>query len=139
MTKPYYTIKTEDVGTFALRAFGRRWPVSDFLGRVLARDIGKRVYLNPSGFLQVESDRQRDQREHNENNARYFLTRDGERLKGPDGGPHSGYWEAIGALHRVFGAGSAHHAMTYEGFAIQRIDFALPDDDGKHKHTTEGN
>ena len=123
MTKrPFYTIKTEDVARANLRAFGRVWPVSGFLGRVLESDIGKRVYLNPSGFVQVENDSQRDQRKHNEENARYFVTRDGERLKGRDGGPHLTYWNAIGALHRVYGAGSAHHAMTYEGFAIQRID-----------------
>ncbi len=129
MTKPYYTIKTEDVARANLRAFGRVWSVSDIMGRVLPSDVGKRAYLNPSGFVQVENNEQRDQREHNENNARYFVTRDGERVKGRDGGPHSTYWNAIGALHRVFGAGSAHHAMTYEGFAIQRIDYTT---------TTEG-
>ncbi len=130
MTKrPFYTLKAEDVGARTIRAFGRVWPVVDIMGRVLEIDIGKRAYLNLSGFVQVENGDQRDKREHNEAHARYFVTRDGERVAGRDGGPHESYLHAIGALHRVFGAGSAHHAMTYEGFAIQRIDTS----------TTEGN
>ncbi len=129
MTKPYYTIKTEDVARANLRAFGRVWPVSGFLGRVLAFDVGKRVYLNPSGFVQVENDSQRDQREHNEAHARYFLTRDGERLKGPDGGPHATYNEALAVLHRTQGQ-SWHYATTYGGYAVQRIDTSTTTTEG---------
>ena len=37
------------------------WRVSDFLGRVFAQDIGKRVYLR-ADILQAESNEQRDRR-----------------------------------------------------------------------------
>ncbi len=54
----HYTIKTEDVGVPFLRAFGSAWPVSGFLGRILAGDVGKRVYLC-GGILLIENDEQR--------------------------------------------------------------------------------
>lgn len=57
----FYTITSADVGQFAIQAFGRVWPVSDFLGRVLPQDVGKRVYLR-DGVLQVENYAQRDAR-----------------------------------------------------------------------------
>ncbi len=53
----HYTIKTEDVGVPHLRAFGQTWPVTGFMGRILKRDVGKRVYLR-GGILQVENDEQ---------------------------------------------------------------------------------
>ena len=57
----FYTVTAEDVGRATLEAFGRRWRVSDFLGRVFAQDIGKRVYLR-ADILQAESNEQRDRR-----------------------------------------------------------------------------
>ena len=44
-----------------LRAFGNTWPVSDFIGRILPQDVGKRVYL-VGGVLQVENEEQRKRR-----------------------------------------------------------------------------
>ncbi len=59
----HYTLTTEDVGKAHLRAFGQVWPVSGFIGRILPRDVGKRVYVrgNTVGgqILQVENDEQR--------------------------------------------------------------------------------
>lgn len=57
----YYTITVEDVGQPFLRAFGRVWPVSAFLGRIMTIDIGKRVYLR-GGILQAENGEQRAER-----------------------------------------------------------------------------
>ena len=53
----YYTITAADVGAPTIRAFGCTWPVSNFLGRVLPQDAGKRVYLQ-SGVLCSENDEQ---------------------------------------------------------------------------------
>lgn len=63
----YYTLTQEDVGKPTLRAFGQSWPVVDFIGRVLPRDVGKRVVkvrddADVADFLQVESAKQRDER-----------------------------------------------------------------------------
>lgn len=60
----FHTITPDDVGRPLLKAFGHQWPVSTFLGGVLAADVGKRVYLavNDEGtghYLQVENDEQR--------------------------------------------------------------------------------
>lgn len=59
--KEYYTITVDDVGKSTLRAFGRNWPTTDFIGRPQPRDVGKRVFL-VDGILQVENDEQRDHR-----------------------------------------------------------------------------
>ena len=40
-----------------LRAFHRTWPTANFMGRILAKDVGKRVSLI-DGIIQVESDEQ---------------------------------------------------------------------------------
>ena len=61
MGRQYYTLGTGDIGQPRIRAFGQTWPVSDFLGRVLAQDVGKRVYLS-GRILQVENNEQRDRR-----------------------------------------------------------------------------
>ena len=53
----YYTLTEDDVNRWLLRAFGRQWPVSWFMGRITDRDVGKRVYLR-GGILQVENDEQ---------------------------------------------------------------------------------
>lgn len=59
--RPFYTLTKADVGQPILKAFGRTWLVSDFIGRIFTIDIGKRVY-NVGGILQVENNEQRDKR-----------------------------------------------------------------------------
>ena len=61
----FYTLAAFDVHKPWISAFGRTWPVSGFIGRVLLRDVGKRVY-HVDGILQVENDEQRDARVHQE-------------------------------------------------------------------------
>ena len=64
MGRAYYTIAESDVGKHSIRAFGQTWPVSAFLGRVLAQDVGKRAYLIRGLYhLQVENDEQRAARQ----------------------------------------------------------------------------
>lgn len=58
MPRSYYEIQPSDVGRARIAAFGRTWPVVDFLGRVLPLDVGKRVYES-GGVLQVENEEQR--------------------------------------------------------------------------------
>lgn len=53
----YFTIRHSDVSSFTIRAFGRAWPVQDFMGRIMLQDVGKRVYLR-GGVLQVENHEQ---------------------------------------------------------------------------------
>jgi hypothetical protein len=60
--RPFYTLTAADVGKRTICAFGRTRMVSDFLGRVLPGDVGKRVYLI-DGILQAENDEQRAARE----------------------------------------------------------------------------
>ena len=57
----HYTLTIEDVDKPHLKAFGRVWPVSGFLGRILPNDVGKRVYLR-GDILQVENDEQHEAR-----------------------------------------------------------------------------
>lgn len=57
----YYTITDTDVSQPSIRAFGKVWSVSDFIGRILKRDVGKRVYQR-GWIVQVENDAQRDAR-----------------------------------------------------------------------------
>jgi sigma54-dependent transcription regulator len=58
----FTTLRSADVGSFVLDAFGSRWPVEDFMGRIMEQDVGKRVY-RVGDILQVESDAQRTQRQ----------------------------------------------------------------------------
>jgi len=61
--RPFYTIGESDVGKRIIRAFGKTWPVHDFLGEVLPMDVDKRVYMRGSPpILQVENNEQRDKR-----------------------------------------------------------------------------
>ncbi len=53
----FYTITHTDVTSSTIRAFGKVWPVMDFLGRLMLQDIGKRVYLR-GDILQAESHKQ---------------------------------------------------------------------------------
>ena len=72
--EPYYTIRVDDVDKEHVRIFGRAWRTADWIGRILLKDVGKRVYVrsrdNPaspyfitSAILQVENDEQRAARE----------------------------------------------------------------------------
>ncbi len=65
----YYTITHGDIGKPAITAFGHAWTVTDWIGRILPGDVGKRVYrvsndddLGQSYILQVENNEQRDAR-----------------------------------------------------------------------------
>jgi hypothetical protein len=58
---PFYTIRRADVGKATICAFGRRWPTSDWIGRVLPLDVGKRVHRRDD-ILQVENEQQRTRR-----------------------------------------------------------------------------
>lgn len=59
-------IRKEDVGKALFYAFGRNWPVSEFIGRIFPEDVGKRVFKVKCGeddyILQVENDQQRAKR-----------------------------------------------------------------------------
>lgn len=55
--RPYYTITPSDIGKPWIKAFGRVWSVSDWIGRILPLDVGKRVY-QIDGILQVENQEQ---------------------------------------------------------------------------------
>ena len=62
--RPYYEIQSSDVGKRFIKAFGRTWPVVDFIGHIGAYDVGKRVYQTAYSagdgyFLQVENDSQK--------------------------------------------------------------------------------
>lgn len=61
----FYVITAADVGR-NIRAWDRTWPSVDYIGRILPRDVGKRVYRVSDGTghftLSVENDEQRDRR-----------------------------------------------------------------------------
>ena len=59
--RQFVTIEQADVERPFFKAFGRSWPTSNFIGRVLPGDISKRVYL-VGDILQVESEEQRARR-----------------------------------------------------------------------------
>ena len=57
----HYTIKSTDLNMPTIKAFGKVWLTSSFIGRILQQDIGKRVYL-VRDILQVESAEQYNRR-----------------------------------------------------------------------------
>jgi len=59
----FRVIQSSDVGRLHIKAFGRTWPVSDFMGRITPTDVGKRIYLAAPDVLQVESRSQFEGRE----------------------------------------------------------------------------
>ena len=59
--RKFIELSKEHIGQPWLKAFGNIWLVSDFIGRILPQDVGKRVYLI-GGILQVENDEQRTRR-----------------------------------------------------------------------------
>ncbi len=61
MAESFYTLRASDVGRPIIKAFGRTWLVSSFMGRVLSKDVSKRVYQQ-GDILQVENDEQREAR-----------------------------------------------------------------------------
>ena len=91
----YYTLSREDIGIAHLAAFGRLWPVRDFMGRILPGDVGKRVH-QCDGVLQVENDEQRTARTiiwpyaacqalHNHNTEEYDAEMAAPRCQCPTG------------------------------------------------------
>lgn len=59
----WYEIAGSDIGRHTIEAFGRKWDVQDFMGRIMPRDVGKRVYRTRTNdrmgyVLQVENDEQ---------------------------------------------------------------------------------
>ena len=56
--REYREIVAEDVGKSTFSAFGRQWPVSDFIGRIFPEDIGKRVYRSGNNVVSVENNAQ---------------------------------------------------------------------------------
>lgn len=56
-----YTISRFDIGRPTIRAFGKVWLTQNFIGRILPRDVGKKVYLR-GDILQVENDEQFNRR-----------------------------------------------------------------------------
>lgn len=59
--RPFYTLKDSDVGKSSLRIFGRYVATTNFIGRIMPMDVGKRVY-DVGGILQVENEEQRGAR-----------------------------------------------------------------------------
>lgn len=59
--KRFREITQEDVGKALFEFNGRKWKASEFIGRILKQDVGKRVYL-VGDILQVENDEQRAKR-----------------------------------------------------------------------------
>jgi hypothetical protein len=57
----YCEITEADIDKPLFTAFGRHWPVANFMGHINRNDIGKRVFLRDD-VLQVESDGQRTER-----------------------------------------------------------------------------
>lgn len=57
----YREIVESDVGQPFIEAFGETWSVADFIGRIMQRDVGKRIYKR-GDILQVENDEQRNAR-----------------------------------------------------------------------------
>ncbi len=59
----FYTIAEGDIGKPTISAFGKTWTVTDWIGRILPLDVGKRVYMRGHPpILQVENNEQRDKR-----------------------------------------------------------------------------
>jgi hypothetical protein len=57
----FYELQASDIGKASIKAFGRSRLTSNFIGRVLPGDVGKRVFQR-GDILQVENDQQRDAR-----------------------------------------------------------------------------
>ena len=54
-SREYREITPADVGRSLFKAFGRQWPVSGFIGRIMPADVGKRVYRTGDRVVSVES------------------------------------------------------------------------------------
>ena len=61
-TREYREITQADVGKVLFPAFGRKWAVSEFIGRIMPQDVGKRVYKVAPDMVQVENNEQRARR-----------------------------------------------------------------------------
>ena len=62
----YRPIAPGDVGSRVIVAFGRRWHIAQFIGVILDRDIGKRLYFvtakDALDKIELETDGQRRKR-----------------------------------------------------------------------------
>ena len=61
MSRQYYELSIYDVGNATIHAFGKTIWAVDFIGRILPRDVGKRVFM-VGDVPQVENDEQRERR-----------------------------------------------------------------------------
>jgi hypothetical protein len=122
--REYYTLRDRDVGRNWLLAFGRTWLVSDFMGRILPTDVGKRAYQR-GDVLQVENDDQRSRRLGGwppcECGDTHCLNADGHnvpagRLMDEDCGQHA-------VMHLFQVAMMVHETPLVEG---QPVDFCDP-------------
>ena len=57
MPRPHYEITSDDVGKPMLKIFGKVRMTSDWIGRIMPQDVGKRVYLVGDVF-QVKNEEQ---------------------------------------------------------------------------------
>ena len=65
--RPYVEILPSDIGRETFHAFNRVWGVDEFIGRIMSRDVGKRVY-KVGDIVQVENDEQRAERDRKAGN-----------------------------------------------------------------------
>ena len=52
----FITLTSGHIGKRTIKAFGKSWFVSDFIGQILSQDVGKRVY-DKGHYLAVENDK----------------------------------------------------------------------------------
>ena len=57
----YYTISQADMGQRSITAFGRKWIISDFFGKLFEFDLGRRVF-RAGERIRFENARERDLR-----------------------------------------------------------------------------
>lgn len=62
--RQYYEIRPADVGRDHVKAFGRVWPASGFIGQILPMDVGKRCY-DFGHYIAVENNEQLEKRRAN--------------------------------------------------------------------------
>ncbi len=63
--RTHYMIMEQDVDKPHIIAFGKTWPVSNFIGRIQPQDVGKWVFRQ-GDYLQVENQEQFEARTQKE-------------------------------------------------------------------------